>query len=66
MDCYALSSLCRNFSELYKFKYFNPIQTQTFHTLFKTDSSVLVCAPTGSGKTACAEFAVLRMIVRLY
>ena len=46
-----------------KFSEFNPIQTQTFHELFKTDRNVLVCAASGSGKTACAEFAILRMLV---
>ena len=49
---------------LYKgIKDFNPIQTQTFHELFKTDRNALVCAPSGSGKTICAEFAILRMLV---
>lgn len=42
---------------------FNPIQTQTFHELFKTDRNTLVCAASGSGKTICAEFAILRMLV---
>jgi len=42
---------------------FNPIQTQTFHELFKTDRNALVCAASGSGKTICAEFAILRMLV---
>lgn len=42
---------------------FNPIQTQTFHELSKTDRNVLVCAPSGSGKTTCAEFAILRMLI---
>jgi len=51
------------FMKLYKFKEFNPIQTQTFHELFKTDRNVLVCAPSGSGKTVCAEFAIIRMLV---
>ena len=46
---------------LYKdFKHFNPIQTQVFTVLYNTDDNVLVAAPTGSGKTICAEFAVLR------
>lgn len=40
--------------------HFNPIQTQTFNTLFNTDQNAVVCAPTGSGKTVCAEFAMLR------
>ena len=51
------------FIKLFNFKEFNPIQTQVFHELFKTDRNSLICAPSGSGKTACAEFAILRMIV---
>ncbi|CAG9460374.1 unnamed protein product [Pedinophyceae sp. YPF-701] len=43
---------------------FNPIQTQCFPALFNTDDNCLVAAPTGSGKTVCAEFALLRMIQR--
>jgi len=50
------------FVKLFPFKDFNPIQTQTFHELFKTDRNVLVCAASGSGKTVCAEFAVIRML----
>ncbi|PKA59387.1 DEAD-box ATP-dependent RNA helicase ISE2, chloroplastic [Apostasia shenzhenica] len=42
------------------FKHFNPIQTQVFTVLYNTDDNVLVAAPTGSGKTICAEFALLR------
>jgi len=49
-------------SKLFQFNEFNPIQTQTFHELFKTDKNCLVCAPSGSGKTACAEFAIMRML----
>ncbi|OLL21933.1 Pre-mRNA-splicing factor brr2 [Neolecta irregularis DAH-3] len=42
------------------FKHFNKIQTQTFNTLYNTDDNVFIGAPTGSGKTVCAEFALLR------
>ena len=31
-------------------------------TLYNTDDSVLVGAPAGSGKTVCAEFAMLRAL----
>lgn len=41
-----------------KFKYFNPMQTMVFHTLYNTNSSVFVGSPTGSGKTVVAELAI--------
>ncbi len=43
-------------------RHFNPIQTQLFHVLYHSDEPVLVGAPTGSGKTALAEIAVLRLL----
>ncbi|XVF41090.1 hypothetical protein PTKIN_Ptkin01aG0252300 [Pterospermum kingtungense] len=49
------------YEALYRsFKHFNPVQTQVFTVLYNTDDNVLVAAPTGSGKTICAEFAILR------
>lgn len=39
---------------------FNKIQTQVFKSLYDSNDSVFVGAPTGSGKTVCAEFALLR------
>ncbi|KAJ4827132.1 DExH-box ATP-dependent RNA helicase DExH12 [Turnera subulata] len=50
-----------SYEALYQdFKHFNPVQTQVFTVLYTTDDNVLVAAPTGSGKTICAEFAILR------
>ncbi|XP_051139813.1 DExH-box ATP-dependent RNA helicase DExH12-like [Andrographis paniculata] len=49
------------YEALYRqFKHFNPVQTQVFTILYNSDDNVLVAAPTGSGKTICAEFAILR------
>ena len=52
------------FDALYagRFTHFNPIQTQTFQCLYNTDDNALIGAPTGSGKTACAEFAIMRAL----
>ena len=40
---------------------FNKIQTQVFQVLYMSDENVFIGAPTGSGKTVCAEFALLRL-----
>ncbi|KAI4125089.1 MAG: hypothetical protein LQ338_004476 [Usnochroma carphineum] len=51
----------QDFQDLYKgLDTFNKVQTQVFSSLFTTNDSVFVGAPTGSGKTVCAEFAILR------
>ena len=50
-----------DFKALYpNWEKFNKIQTQVYSSLFTTNDSVFVGAPTGSGKTVCAEFAILR------
>jgi len=46
---------------LFPFSHFNPIQTQLFHTLYYSDTNVLLGAPTGSGKTIVAEIAIFRV-----
>jgi activating signal cointegrator complex subunit 3 len=55
-----LTPLCARRYES-KFETFNPIQTQLFHVLYYTNKSLLLGAPTGSGKTIVAELAILRM-----
>jgi replicative superfamily II helicase len=49
----VLEEICRQ-----RFEYFNPVQTQAFHTLYHTRENVLLGAPTGSGKTIAAELAM--------
>nr|KAG5691791.1 hypothetical protein BaRGS_003187 [Batillaria attramentaria] len=47
-----------------QFPFFNPIQTQVFNSVYNSDDNVFIGAPTGSGKTICAEFAILRMFTQ--
>ncbi|KAJ7578996.1 putative RNA helicase [Mycena floridula] len=53
----------KEFERLYEesIQTFNKIQTQVFQALYTTDDNVFIGAPTGSGKTVCAEFALLRL-----
>ena len=51
----------QEFQDLYpKLERFNKVQTQVFSSLFSTNNNVFIGAPTGAGKTICAEFALLR------
>lgn len=51
------------FAGLFKgMKTFNPLQTQTFNALYKTNGNVLVSASVGSGIEVCGELAILRAL----
>lgn len=43
----------------FEFAYFNSVQSQCFHTLWNTNQNAFIGAPKGSGKTLCAELAIL-------
>lgn len=47
-----------------QFPFFNPIQTQVFNSIYNSDDNVFLGAPTGSGKTICAEFGIMRMFTQ--
>ncbi|SGZ50263.1 CIC11C00000000239 [Sungouiella intermedia] len=46
-------------SATFDFSYFNGLQSQCFRSLWETSQNIFIGAPKGSGKTACAELAIL-------
>ncbi|KAK9448455.1 Sec63 Brl domain-containing protein [Limtongia smithiae] len=57
------SVLPDRFRSIFRFPAFNPMQSTCFSTIYSTDANVVIAAPTGSGKTALFELAMLRTLV---
>ncbi|KAI8467024.1 MAG: hypothetical protein J3K34DRAFT_47254 [Monoraphidium minutum] len=49
------------FQPLFSFKYFNLVQSECYDAVYGSDASMVVAAPTGSGKTGVMELAMLRL-----
>jgi len=45
------------------FPYFNIVQSKVFDEVMYTDRPLVVCAPTGSGKTVIFELAIIRLLM---
>ena len=46
-----------------EYPYFNLLQSKLLPVLLREENSVAVCAPTGSGKTALFELAIIRVLM---
>ncbi|KAK3739517.1 hypothetical protein QZH41_016197 [Actinostola sp. cb2023] len=46
-----------------QFPYFNIVQSRVFDEVFYTDKPLVVCAPTGAGKTVIFELAIIRLLM---
>ncbi|KAK7825009.1 dexh-box atp-dependent rna helicase dexh17 [Quercus suber] len=65
MDSYTLKSvldLPAHFRSAFKFRYFNPLQSECFPVCFHSDANMVISAPTGSGKTVLFELCILRLL----
>ncbi|KAI8825871.1 Sec63 Brl domain-containing protein [Fimicolochytrium jonesii] len=59
-----VADLPDKFRSLFKFPYFNAVQSECYDKAFCTDENLVVSAPTGSGKTCIMELAVLHLLSR--
>lgn len=58
-----VTEIPQKFRPLFPFSYFNVIQTKSLDDALYTDKSLVIGAPTGSGKTVVFELAILRLIL---
>ncbi|OBT87082.1 hypothetical protein VE02_05017 [Pseudogymnoascus sp. 03VT05] len=50
------------FRAIFPFPLFNAVQSKVFPAAYKSDDNLVVSAPTGGGKTAILELAIVRLI----
>ncbi|KYN95985.1 putative DEAD/DEAH box helicase [Plasmodium gaboni] len=48
---------------IFDFEYFNYVQSKVFNSAFRSNKNLLVCAPTGCGKTNIALLVILQQII---
>ncbi|ORZ39973.1 P-loop containing nucleoside triphosphate hydrolase protein [Catenaria anguillulae PL171] len=56
-----VSDLPPRFRGMFSFPYFNYIQTQCYDDLMHSDTNLVTSSPTGSGKTALLDLALIRL-----
>ncbi len=52
------------YQDWFPFDQYTKVQLESFPKALGTDENLLICAPTGSGKTAIANAAILRQIIQ--
>ncbi|PYI11603.1 DEAD/DEAH box DNA helicase [Aspergillus sclerotiicarbonarius CBS 121057] len=58
----SVHELPDKYRSIFPFPVFNAVQSKCFHSVYKTDSNVVLSAPTGSGKTVIMELAICRLL----
>ncbi|XP_071159837.1 probable ATP-dependent DNA helicase HFM1 [Mytilus edulis] len=57
--------ISERYRDIFEFPYFNIVQSKVFDEVFYTDKPLVVCAPTGAGKTALFELAIVRLMMKM-
>ncbi|XP_060602890.1 probable ATP-dependent DNA helicase HFM1 [Ruditapes philippinarum] len=53
-----------NYRRIFNYAHFNIVQSKVFDDVMYTDKCLVLCSPTGSGKTAVFEMAIVRLLIR--
>jgi hypothetical protein len=57
-----LTALPDRLQSLFRFPYFNAMQSKAFPPIYETDKNIVLSAPTASGKTTCFDIAIARLM----
>ncbi|XP_055863197.1 probable ATP-dependent DNA helicase HFM1 [Biomphalaria glabrata] len=60
----SVEEIPRKFQQIFTFPYFNLLQSKVYDEVLYTDNSIVVSAPTGSGKTVVFELALIRLLMK--
>jgi ATP-dependent DNA helicase HFM1/MER3 len=64
MQCLAVQDcLPKPYSDVFKFTHFNAIQSMVLTQVLSSSDNMVIGAPTGSGKTAVHELAILKLLI---
>lgn len=64
IDRYKFSELTKKIIENKKLEEFMPCQTKAFESGLLENKNILICSPTGSGKTLVAEVAIIEQLMK--
>jgi ATP-dependent DNA helicase HFM1/MER3 len=59
----SVMELPERYRSIFMFEYFNPMQSESFFTVFKTGQDCVISSPTGSGKTVLFELSIIKLLV---
>lgn len=59
-----VTEIPQQYRTVFNFPYFNAVQSKVLDDVFYTDRPIVLCAPTGSGKTVIFELAIIRLLLQ--
>ncbi|XP_028173539.1 probable ATP-dependent DNA helicase HFM1 [Ostrinia furnacalis] len=61
----SVEEIDTKYREVFSYPYFNLVQSRVIEDALYSDKSLVVCAPTGSGKTVVFEMAIVQLLMEI-